>query len=128
MIWPWIALGILGAPVTLILHELSHVVFVKLSGGEVTVFKPWPHRFEGRFVFGRVWAIWEDGRSEIYRWSHIAPLLKAIVLLSVWNTLSYSHYRPMLILGAWELTDVAKWIWNYFGKDPETDARKWRDR
>ena len=99
-----------------------------LSGGEVTVFKPWPHRFEGRWVFGRVWAIWEDGRSDVYRWSHIAPLFKAIVMFALWNNLGVQAYKPLLILGAWELTDIVKWWSNYFWGDPETDARKWRGR
>ncbi len=128
MIWAWIALGILGAPVTLILHELSHVPWIKASGGEVTVFKPWPHRFEGRWVLGRTWAIWKDGRSDVYRWSHISPLLKAVVLLALWNALAVNYYRPLFVLGAWEFTDMAKWYWQYFRGNPESDARKWRDR
>lgn len=55
MIW-WLPL-VLAAPMFLIwttIHEGSHALAARLTGAEIRTFKPWPHRFEGRWYFGRM--------------------------------------------------------------------------
>lgn len=55
MIW-WLPL-VLAAPLLLIwttIHEGSHALAARLTGAEIRTFKPWPHRFEGRWYFGRM--------------------------------------------------------------------------
>jgi len=118
--WGWLLiLAVLGAPLTLVLHELSHAVATWATGGKVTLFRPWPHRHEGRFYFGRMM---REGGQDLA--VHAAPLAKATGLLLVWALLALC-WLPLLCLWAWELVDLA-WWWRGWIWKPYTDGGKAR--
>lgn len=152
----WIAFALVGAALTLNLHELSHVVVVKKTGGEIPTYAPWPHFRNSKagvsiapwtgiwwFLFAREKLDgyrWYNGRVSVryrvpkgegiprsYRYSHVAPLVKALFVLGVWMTLGLTVYRPLLALAVWEASDVVWWWRGYFFK-PKTDGWKWKER
>lgn len=55
MIW-WLPV-VMAVPLFLIwaaIHEGSHALAARLTGADIRTFKPWPHRFEGRWYFSRM--------------------------------------------------------------------------
>ena len=94
---------LIAAPVMLFLHELSHVIAVKLLGGTVHGFYPYPHYNDDRFYLGRV-----RYRLENNRWVHISPLIMDIALVP----LTLSTF-PLLTI--WPAIDALEWIRSYLG-------------
>jgi len=66
-------------------HEGAHALVVRLAGGQIVRFRPWPHRHEGRFYFASVG----------YRIHELPPSLEGLVNAAplLWNTLA------LLIMG-----------------------------
>lgn len=139
----WIVFAVLGAPLTLILHELSHAVTIWTLGGSVTSFWPIPGKSMGRHYFplgigapeDSHWrlgyATWEfrGGRPANYAWTSIAPLFKSLVLGVVWGALSWFVYAPLAMFAIWEGLDAGNWLRTYFfSSNPRHDAYKWRHR
>ena len=85
MIW-WLPL-VLAAPLFLIwttIHEGSHALAARLAGAEIQTFKPWPHRFEGRWYFGRMSYEPYEPHCRRGRWFIMAiPYIVDVVAFSV---------------------------------------------
>lgn len=120
MIW-YILLGIIGAALTLVLHELMHCFVVWAHGGKVTSFKPWPHKVEGRFFFGRM--VYES-EVDLGRGMKLAPLPKALALFGVWGGLGFL-WHPLWCLAFWEATDWINWLQGYIRKS-KNDGGQYR--
>jgi hypothetical protein len=95
--------AILGAPITLVLHEFAHCVAAWATGGRVTLFRPWPHRYGGKWYLGRVQRVGGDDQQIA-----IAPLIKANVLIWCY-ALAAAAWWPVVGLLAWEIVDAAWW-------------------
>jgi len=120
MSWlPLLLLGVLGAPLTLLLHELSHAVATWATGGRVTEFRPWPHRFDGRWYFGRMMREGGDDYTVA-----VAPAVKANSLVFVYALAAWV-WAPLACLAAWELVDFA-WWWRGWLWKPDSDGGKAR--
>lgn len=126
MIW-WIVFGIIGAPLTLFLHELSHYLVLKFKyKADIIYFRPWPDFSRDTGKLGVVRYRLPEGVTDA-KWSHIAPFLKSMILVPVWSLLSLLFF-PLILLAAWELIDEGKWLFDYMrNSDHRTDAYKWRN-
>ena len=121
----WLLMATLGVVLTLLGHELSHLLAVKRLGGQVTAFKPWPHRdMLGRFWFGRVY--WHGLTAKQARVSSLAPIVKSIVMALTWHILASHYWAPLWALACWELVDAAWWARGYVGRVQGTDGGKYR--
>lgn len=110
---------------TIFTHELSHAVFVKICGGDVTGFKPYPHIENGKFYFGKV-------NFNFYEGLNIAPVFFSPVISDVFFivfffviTISVNEmFFTFVVLHA---IDLSAW-WtdykNFNGKD--SDGYKYR--
>jgi hypothetical protein len=120
MIWWLIGFAVVGAPLTLVLHELSHCFAVWAKHGWITSFKPWPHKVDGRFYFGRMTYA---GCAPDEKAFSIAPLIKAITLLGLWLVLALALFWPLLALAGWESTDIINWVQGYIRSSPNDGGR-----
>ena len=112
----------LGCVPTLLLHEFAHVVVFRLAGARVESFRPWPHRHDGRWYFGRVVA----DRALDARWalrSACAPLAKANAMLALWLVLAATTGIWALGLALWEAIDVANWWQGWIRQRPNDGGR-----
>lgn len=117
----WALYAIVGAFLTLFLHELSHAIVIWFRGGTVTEFKPWPHFNGGQFYFG--WTGWEIEESKV-RPAYAAPVIKAILMGAGWGALwSVLDHGPLLVLAGWEVADLLWWGIG-MARGEHTDARK----
>lgn len=114
MVLAYVICGIIGAALTLVLHEFSHCLVVWNVEGKVVEFKPWPHIHDGRFYFGRM--SYEVSEPLPEKTMAIAPLFKAYFMLLLWVALGFSLYHPLLVLAAWELTDIGNWLQGFIRK------------
>lgn len=119
MLWWFIGFAVVGAALTLILHELAHCFVAWSAGGSVESFKPWPHKVDGRFYFGRMTY---TGCAPNEKAFTIAPLIKAISLASLWVILGLMFW-PLLALAGWELTDIINWVQGYIRSSPNDGGR-----
>lgn len=108
----YVILGVSGAALTLVLHELMHCFVVWAHGGKVTSFKPWPQKVEGHFYFGRMLY---EAELPLGRVMHLAPFLKALSLFVVWTGLGFLWW-PLWTLAFWEATDWINWLQGYIRK------------
>lgn len=122
MAWYWYAVicCIVGAPLTLVLHELMHCIVVWANGGWVTSFKPWPHFVEKRFYWGRM----AYAGCAPTKWFYAAPLTKALVLLVIWAGLGFL-WMPLWAPGFWELLDAGNWLQGYI-RNSDNDGGRYR--
>ena len=98
---------------------------MKAVGGQITSFKAYWHRDErNRFWFGRVTCKWPDPPAPAaYRFSHIAPLVKATFFLALWLAAGLLLWWPLLALATCEFVDH---VWWWVGsRKPGKDAYKW---
>lgn len=109
-------LGVLGAPLTLVLHEFSHVIATWATGGKVTLFRPWPHRYEGRWWIGRMM---RDGGSDLA--VKTAPGVKAHALLLAYGVAA-NAWAPLFMLVVWELVDFGWWWRGWIWRLDHTDG------
>ena len=116
--------------VSLVLHEVSHAIVMVSSGGKIISFKPYPHyskTLDGwRFRLGAVTARFEKTVPSSYRYSHIAPLIKAFAFMLLWGILGFLVWRPLLILGVLECFDAVFWWIGFFWGTKYSDGKKWR--
>jgi hypothetical protein len=118
----WYAIfGVLGAVITLVLHELMHCFVVWAHGGKVTSFKPWPHRVDGHFFFGRMTY---ESEVALGRGMKLAPFLKALVLFVSWTGLGFLWF-PLWCFAFWEATDWINWLQGYIRKS-QNDGGQFR--
>lgn len=118
----WYALfGVLGAALTLVLHELSHCLVVWWSGGKVVTFKPWPHMSDGHFYFGRMTYIAKVPLGPLMK---IIPFLKALTLFGWWVGLGVL-WHPLWVLAFWEITDWINWLQGYI-RGSDNDGGQYR--
>jgi hypothetical protein len=122
MILALILCAILGAPLTLLAHELSHCAAYWLAGARVAEFVTWPHRYGDRFFFARVM----PDRVLSPRWelrSALAPLLKASTMLALWLCLGFFSGPWAFGLALWEAIDVGNWIQGWIRRRPNDGGR-----
>lgn len=119
---------VVAAYLTLFLHELSHVIVSKAVGWTITAFRPWPHRCNGRWWFGRYESVWQRDYEipAASRWRHIAPLVKTCVAAPAW-TIAAIWLHPIFVVPAiWEALDATWWWIGYFSGDALKDGARWR--
>ena len=107
----WYAIfGVVGAVLTLVLHEFSHCLVVWVCDGKVVSFRPWPHWENGRFFFGTMTfdSPWPPNR----KWFVLAPFLKALLFFLFWIIMGW-HWHPLWLLAGWEATDWGNWLQGY---------------
>lgn len=109
--WYWAILGVVGAPLTLVLHELAHVLVARAHGIRIKTFRPWPHFTTSGFVWGSV-SYHQVLMPAQRRMSALAPLIKAISLMLAWAFLG-AAWSPLWALAAWEAIDVINWLQGY---------------
>lgn len=126
MIWWWILFGLAGALLTNYFHELSHVVAAKINGAKVIEFKPWPHRYKGRWWMGRTKTYWPSRKHRSD--TMIAPLIMAVYMAFIWLIIGHAYFLPLNMLGLWSLIDIGVWFKGYFFGDEQMDGYKWRHR
>ena len=125
--WIWFVLAPVAYYLPLLLHELCHLIAMKATGATITSFKPYWHIADGTFWFGRVTCVWSDRKiPDGYKYSHIAPLLKACFFFAVWLILGLVVWRPFLMFAFTEIVDAAWWFINM--KTPGRDGYKWLHR
>ncbi len=112
---------VLGACLTLFLHELSHAIAVWSFGGTVEKFKPWPNKDEnGRWWFGRVVFRYKNG----YKFINMSPLVKSSIMIPIWILFYIFIYWPFIILAIWEVIDMLWWFKGLVFKVDGTDGYK----
>jgi len=106
---------ILFGAITLNLHELSHCIVVWLYGGHVTSYKPYPHIENNRFRFGCMKYHSDTVNIPEKPLVHLAPIIKALLLLLVWFIVFIFHHTSywLLIPIFWELSDIVNWARGY---------------
>ena len=114
---------LLGWVLSLLTHEVSHVVANKLVGRTITAFKPWPHLHNGKFYFGRASSI---GPSAGLMWVHASPLIKGALLCPIWVALGLWVYTPFFLFMATDLIDMLWWFKGFVFGPLRTDGSKFR--
>lgn len=121
MTW-WLLIPlILGAPLTLVLHEASHALATWATGGRVDAFRPWPHRWGGRWWFGRMMRT--GGNDHLVAW---APHFKASAMLVVYGLVGMLTAWHVWTLFAWEWVDLLWWWRGWLLRKPSSDGGKAR--
>jgi hypothetical protein len=123
MWWVHLIFIALGAAITLFLHEFSHVVMCWANGLKVHSFKPYPHKADGKWYFGRITRDRTDD-IEALQQINISPLVKGIGMAVIWG-IAGIFYHPLWWLGAWEIIDCL-WWWKGYFFSPTSDGGKWR--
>ena len=125
----YIILFIFSAYLTLFLHEFAHYVALKIAHIEITSFKPYPHRNEGKLYFGCVYfnipRLCESGETLIPIYS--ASLWKGFVLLIFWMWMALNVWLPLCIFAATEFIDCIYWWFGFFTKREGSDGKKVRE-
>ena len=125
--WIYIVLIPPAAWLTLLLHELSHLLVMKYTGAKIVRFRPYPHFSDGKFWFGYVSCMWAAKEEPTdYKYSHIAPLAKSSVFAVIWFFLGFLVWSPLYVFAVWELID---WLWWFVGWwRPGKDAYMWAEK
>jgi hypothetical protein len=123
MFW-YIFFAAIGAVITLLLHETSHVVAVKLCGGKVVSFKPWPHKKDDISYFGRVEFSDVEERLKPAIW--FSPIISSQLFALIFFYLS-GFFFPFIVLALWELEDATYWYLGYLLKRKGSDGLKFRE-
>lgn len=120
-----LAFIIFGAFLTLLLHEMSHVLIariVKYKIESVTLIPRYGE--EGTILFGSVKFLKDD--KPVTSWMYLIPLIKAFVFFILWFILSkYFHY--FIFFAAWELMDGINWLLGFINQTPRTDGCRFRE-
>lgn len=110
------------------IHEGSHLLFGWLEEGRKPLeFKPWPHRFEGRFYFAR-YAMGEatkDGLTCICI-RHAAPVLVNSIYITLMSVLTVLH-MVFAIFVLCTLVDLAFWVYGFYWGSELSDGQRFRD-
>lgn len=114
----WLLLFVPGFFLQTLVHEGAHAAMVLLSGGEVVAFKPWPHRHNGRFYFGRVsWrALSVEGRTAIY----FAPSVAGALIVGVFGSLGHPAAYVLTTCAAVDV--VRNLLYRFIGRAAHRDV------
>lgn len=119
----WAILGIFGAVITLLTHEGAHYVVNRAVGRTITEVKLWPHYHNNKLYFARVSS---TGSGEDLDIVHLAPVVKAFLLMLIWIIGGLYFYSPIFVLAIIELVDMLWWLKGYFFGPDHTDGAKFR--
>jgi hypothetical protein len=125
MTWWFLIFVFTGCCPQLLLHELSHYVVYRVEGVKVLSFKPYPHKHEQGWSWGRI--VPEKSLTVLSPVSNCAPMLKGMLMALVWTIASY-HWWHLWPLAAWEVWDVVFWWWGWRWGSPRNDGKKMRLR
>ena len=127
--------GAFAAFLTLLLHELSHYVVLKVIGVRIISFKPYPHMVGNHLYLGSVsWYLKKRTHEELTRvrkhvhWSHVAPLIKSIIMATLWTSLAVTIDSIFLVFLFWECADFLWWWFGYIFESSNSDGLKFRNR
>lgn len=80
---PWWIFLLIAIPylfLWILVHEGSHALTTLFKGGKVLSFKPWPHRENGKFYWGRVtYQYWGDNGDSILATPYIVDTLAGLL-------------------------------------------------
>lgn len=119
----YIILLVVGILFSFLAHELSHLVVAKWVGADITAFKPWPHKYQDRWYFGRVSC---DGLGEKRVLFYDAPLIKTVMFSVLWLVLGIFVWTPLVILALPELVDGLMWVKGYIWGPAHLDGARAR--
>ena len=113
-----------AAWLTLLMHETAHCVIVWLGHGEVTSFKPYPHkRPDGKWTIGYM-EYMQYIKTPSFYW--IIPL-RAGVMTAGWCALAWFLYWPLLTFAVTDTIDHMDFWLDYARKCETQDGGKlWR--
>lgn len=119
---------IIGAVVTVNLHELAHCLVAWKARAEVTTYIPWPHYYvigDKKWWFGRMgYQTKIPMLVEDLKWFYLAPLIKACTMSVLWIVLMFTWW-PLVCFLVWELADIAVWSQGYIRRSGN-DGSKYR--
>ena len=111
----------------LLTHELAHVVAAWAIDIRVLGFYPYPHKYVGRFYWGRV----QVESTVLNTCERVAfsgaPAMKQIVLMVLWSLAGVGLGAYVLPFIFCELVDAFFWWKNYIIRKQGTDGQKVRD-
>jgi hypothetical protein len=122
--WWWLIPAVLGAPLSLVLHEASHALVGIAKGCRIVAFRPWPHRHGNRWLVGAVYL--DRGMGAFRPISSLAPLIKSMVLIPTWLLLASLTTWHLAPLAFWELVDAGQW-WRNWYRRRGTDGAELRE-
>lgn len=123
----WILFGLLGPFVEIFFHTLSQVCVVWAGKAKIVEFRPWPHKFKGRWWFGRTMTYWYNF-PENHKYIFIAPPIFACYTAFILLLIGYRWFPPLNMLGLYSLISIVLWFKGYFFGDEHTGGYKWRHR
>uniref|UniRef100_A0A6M3JHB4 Putative peptidase n=1 Tax=viral metagenome TaxID=1070528 RepID=A0A6M3JHB4_9ZZZZ len=114
-----ILLMVVGAFITLFLHEGSHALVAIAQGRRVTSFRPYPHYFMGSLYLGftsvsPVVINVTNGERLAY---FAAPAVKAPLMVVLWSIIG------LWPLAIWEGVDLIWWWLGWFRVRPFSDGK-----
>lgn len=111
----------------LVLHEAMHLLFIRIFRKiENITFKPWPHKHESRWYWGRVEATIKGdplNKHETF-FMKMAPRLWNILALVLLPCLTTFGWPWMLVWAALWIPGIVDLIVGSIGMNPESDIRK----
>lgn len=119
--WYWyIILFLIGYPLSILFHELSHTVYVWIKGGVVSSFKVWPHKPDGKWAMGSI-DYYVRTYSHDERTMCLVPLMTASILFGVtlWCGLLW---HPLWMFTIWMVKEWVVFIKNLVYGDIGTDG------
>ncbi len=125
-----IVMLVLGWIVQLCLHELSHYLMVRKLGYKVTEFKVWPHKYNGKWYFGRVqYEVPSDEHPAVHHYNQIlissVPLWTAASFNLVWLCFAAYLWMPFISFAFCAFIDQINWWINLISRDETSDGWKW---
>jgi hypothetical protein len=102
--------AVLGAPLTLVLHEATHALVYHLNGIGIEWFRPWPNKHDGRWRIGATMPARTLTNEEELP-NKVAPLVKAGLLFTLWvGAWGITEAWAFAALAFWEATDWINWL------------------
>lgn len=117
----WLLLFIPGFFLQTLVHEGAHAAVISLFDGELVTFKPWPHRHNGRFYFGRVsWRIVTplsvNARTAVY----FAPSVAGALIVGMFGSLG--HPAAYVLTTCATVDVVRNLLYRFIGRAPHHDV------
>lgn len=121
----FIVLMVFGAFLTTFLHELSHLIVVKLADWQMISFKPFPHKYQGNLCMGACYYRHNHKNIHFLPWAFSAPLYKSYIFFTVWSLLGLL-YVPLFAFLVAEIADYCSWWAGYLFQIKDSDGFKLR--
>lgn len=110
-------------------HELSHCMAVIACGGQITSFRPWPHKEDGAWYFGQMKYVGKmsDVQDNIF---HIAPYtVDLIIFTMIYLLMTYLYpgiwlYTTFVTLLGCPIANTTIGILGRFRRVQKTDLSK----